>query len=135
METHVRNVGLCMFYFGIAIGVVAILVLIGFGGMDGLLLTNNPFYKRKDIASIPLSRLLAATAVIFSMVLAVPMAVTGSALLRWKPWAKTLGMFVAALGMLHFPIGTGIGVYALWTLTDEATEYLFEHVPAGGGKR
>jgi hypothetical protein len=124
-----------MFYFGIGIAVVAILVLIGFGGMDGLLLTNNPFYKRKDLATIPLSRVLAATGVIFSLVLAVPMAVTGRGLLHWKPWAKTLGMFVAALGMLHFPIGTGIGVYALWTLSDEATEFLFENAPVRGGKR
>jgi hypothetical protein len=124
-----------MFYFGIAIGVIAILVLIGFGGMEGLLLTNNPFYKRKDLASIPLSRVLAATGVVFSLVLAVPMAVTGRGILQWKPWAKTLGMFVAAVGILHFPIGTGIGVYALWALTDEATEFLFANAPAGGARR
>jgi len=39
------------------------------------------------------------------------------------------------VNMLLFPIGTGVGVYALWVLTDETTEFLFNNAPAGGAKR
>ncbi len=135
METHVRNVGWILFFLGIAMGVAALVSLIVAGGIDGVLLTNDPFNKRKDIGSIPLHRLLAAVVIVYSLVMAAPIAVAGRGILRWRPWAKTLGMLVAAVNMLLFPIGTGVGVYALWVLTDEATEFLFNNAPAGGARR
>lgn len=135
METHVRNVGWVLFFLGITMGVTAFITLIVAGGLDGVMLTDDPFYKRKDIGSIPLDRLLAAIAIVYSLVMAVPITVAGRGILNWQPWAKTLGMLVSAVNMLLFPIGTGVGVYALWVLTDESTEFLFNNAPAGGAKR
>ena len=135
METHVRNVGLILFYMGIGMGVLAIAVLILNGGFSGLMLTDDPFYKRKDLASIPLGRLLAVVYVIYSLIMAIPVSLLGRAILQWKPWAKTAGMLLASVNMLYFPIGTVAGIYALWVLNDEATEFLFDHAPAGGAKR
>jgi hypothetical protein len=116
-------------------GAAALIILISAGGLDGVMLTNDPFYKRNDIGSIPLDRLLAAIAIVYSLVMAAPLAIAGRGILRWQPWAKTLGMLLAAVNMLFFPIGTGVGLYALWVLTDESTEFLFDNAPAGGGKR
>ena len=135
METHVRNVGWILFCMGIGMGVIAIAALVINGGFSGIMLTNDPFYKRKDIASIPLARLLAVVYIVYSLIMAGPIAFLGRALLQWKPWAKTGGMFLAAVNMLFFPIGTAAGLYALWVLNDEATEFLFENAPAGGAKR
>lgn len=135
METHVRNVGLILFYMGIGMGILAVAVLLINGGFSGLMLTNDPFYKRKDIASIPLTRLLAVLYVVYCLVMAVPLALMGRAILNWKPWAKTAGMLLAAANMLFFPLGTAAGLYAIWTLNDEATEFLFDNAPAGGARR
>jgi len=135
LETHVRNVGWLLFYMGIGMGVLAIAVLVFNGGFSGILLTNDPFYKRKDIASIPLTRVLAVIYVVYSLIMAVPITLLGRAILNWKPWAKTGGMLLASVNMLYFPIGTAVGLYAIWVLNDEATEFLFEHAPAGGAKR
>ena len=137
MDRHVRNVGFILLYMGIAFGAIALIVLGVSGGFSGLLLTNDPFYKRTDLASIPLGRLLAAVYVIFSLALAGPLAIAGMGILRWKPWAKTMGMLLSAFTLLHFPAGTGVGIYALWVLTDETTEFLFAHPPATspGGRR
>jgi hypothetical protein len=135
LEIHVRNVGWCLFYFGIGMGVLALVVLVAAGGFSGLLLTNDPFYKRNDIASIPLARLLAMVYVVFSLLMAVPLALAGRGIVAFQPWAKTLGMLLAAVNMPHFPIGTAIGVYAIWVLNDEATEFLFANAPAGGARR
>lgn len=135
MEVHVRNVGLVLFYLGIAMGVAALIALVAAGGMDGVLMTDDPFYRRKDIASIPLVRLLLALGIVYSLAMAVPLAVAGRGIVRWRPWAKTLGMLLSAINMLFFPIGTGVGLYALWVLTDETTEFLFNNAPVGGGKR
>ena len=115
-------------------GVVALLVLVAGGGFSGILLTNDPFYKRNDIASIPLGRLLAVAYIVFSLVMAAPLAITGRAVMAFQPWAKTVGMLLSAANMLSFPIGTAIGVYALWVLNDEATEFLFENSRTTGAK-
>ena len=135
METHVRNVGRALLIFGIFFAVISASVLYAFGGVDGVLMTDDPFYKRKDIGSIPVGRLVGVFYLVVSLALSVPMAVTGWGLLRFQPWAKTMGLLVSAVILLHFPIGTGIGVYSLWVLTDEATEFLFANAPAGGARR
>ena len=62
---------------GIGMGVLAIAVLVFNGGFSGILLTNDPFYKRKDIASIPLTRVLAVIYVVYSLIMAVPIALLG----------------------------------------------------------
>jgi hypothetical protein len=124
-----------LFYLGIAMGVTALIALVASGGMDGVLMTDDPFYRRKDIGSIPLVRLLFALSIVYSLIMAVPLAVAGRGIMSWQPWAKTLGMLLAAVNMLFFPIGTGVGIYALWVLTDETTEFLFNNSPAGGAKR
>ena len=126
MEDHVRNAGRLLFYMGIAMGLIGLLVLVVHGGYGGLLLMNAPLSRRNDLGAIPLSRVLAAVAVTFSLLMAVPVTVGGWALLQWKPWARTYAMLVGALNMLLFPVGTMAGVYVLWALNDEATEYVFQ---------
>lgn len=116
-------------------GVIAAVTLLVAGGMDGVLLTDDPFYQRKDIGSIPLDRLLSAVAIVYSLIIAVPLVLTGRGIMGWRPWAKTVGMFLAGINMLFFPIGTGVGIYALWVLTDETTEFLFANTPARGVRR
>src|SRR5258708_38504479 len=98
---------------GIAMGVIAVGVLIAFHGYEGLLMTDDPFYKRKDIGTIPLDRVLAAAYVTYSLVMATPLVLAGRGLLQWKPWARTGAMLTSALNMLLFPIGTAAGIYAI----------------------
>ncbi|MBI2686157.1 MAG: hypothetical protein HYX27_07565 [Acidobacteria bacterium] len=109
---------------------ISLIVLVAGGGFSGLMLTNDPFYKRKDLASIPVMRVVGVVYICLSMAMAVPMAIAGLAIRRWKPWGKTMGLVVAAVGMLHFPLGTGVGIYSVWVLNDEATEFLFANEPA-----
>lgn len=111
-------------------GLIGLIVLAAHGGYGGLLLLHAPVSRRNDLGSIPLTRVLAAVAVTFSLLMAAPVSVAGWGLLRWKPWAKTYAMLVGALNMLLFPVGTLAGVYVLWVLNDEATEFLFQHAEA-----
>ena len=116
-------------------GIGAIVVLLVSGGFKGLLLLDDPFFPRSDLGAIPLSRLLAMAMVVLSLVLAIPMALAGWGLQRQREWARTLGMVVAAVGLLHIPLGTAAGVYVLWVLTDEATEVLFLNAARGYDER
>jgi len=49
----------------------------------------------------------------------------GFGLLRRQPWGRVLGIIVAILALLKFPIGTALGIYTLWVLApaESAIEY------------
>jgi hypothetical protein len=63
--------------------------------------------------------------------LAVPGLLAGYGLLARKPWARILAIVVGILGLVNFPIGTAIGLYTFWVLTQSsATDYFATPTPA-----
>ena len=69
---------------------------------------------------------IAVTAVIVAMlVLALPMIVIGAGLLRFRPWARWAGTILSIFSLLHFPLGTVTGIYALSVLLSPDTDPLF----------
>jgi hypothetical protein len=42
--------------------------------------------------------------------------VVGISLLARKPWGRVLGIVVAILSLVKFPVGTALGIYTLWVL-------------------
>jgi len=129
VETHIRNAGRLLYWSAIIMGVAAVIAFISAGGFSGLLMTDNPFYKRKDLASIPLERVVALIYIGYSVLMAAPVAIAGKGISEFKPWARTFGTLIAAINMLNFPIGTAVGAYTVWALSDETTEFLFENRP------
>ena len=53
-------------------------------------------------------------------VLALPGLAAGFGLLARKSWARILGIVIAGLGLVNFPVGTLLGLYALWVLLQDA---------------
>ena len=53
---------------------------------------------------------------VFFTLLAIPGIITGIGLLKRKTWARVLALVLAVLGLVNFPIGTVVGIYALWLL-------------------
>ena len=63
--------------------------------------------------------------------LGIPGVVAGYGLLTKKPWARVLTIVVGILSLVNFPVGTAIGLYTLWVLTQPAaTEYFVAPTPA-----
>jgi hypothetical protein len=56
------------------------------------------------------------TVTIGGAVLALPSLLCGWGLLRRSPWARWLGILLAALAVVQVPIGTIVGGYILWVL-------------------
>ena len=57
-------------------------------------------------------------------VLGIPGIVAGYGLLIRKAWGRILAIVVGVLGLINFPIGTAIGIYALFVLFQEtASDY------------
>jgi hypothetical protein len=59
------------------------------------------------------------------VILALPGLLAGYGLITRKPWARVLAMVVGILGLLNFPLGTAIGLYALWVLLPTRTADYF----------
>lgn len=64
---------------------------------------------------------LGAVLLLFSL----PGLVTGWGLLKLRPWARILGIVLAVISLINFPIGTAVGIYGLWVLLTKETERLF----------
>jgi hypothetical protein len=63
--------------------------------------------------------------------LGVPGLLAGYGLLTKKPWARVLAIVVGILSLVNFPVGTAIGLYTLWVLTQPAaTDYFAAPMPA-----
>jgi hypothetical protein len=76
-----------------------------------------------SLAPVEASRILFIVATALASLLgllAIPGLVAGFGLLARKSWARILAIVVAILGLVSFPLGTLIGIYAIWVLLQEA---------------
>jgi hypothetical protein len=106
----------------------AVILLLGCGVLTLLIgigvATGDPVAAR--ILSI-----VGVTVGVLMVVLAIPGIVAGAGLLRRKSWGRILALIVGFLGLVNFPIGTAIGIYAFWVLLQEAaTDYFMPSASA-----
>ena len=127
MTTHVKVLGALFILFG------ALYVLMAFGssmimGMVAALVGS----QGGDDAAVGASVLGLAGAALFFVLLCIgiPGIIAGIGLLKFKRWARILGIVLSAIRLIEFPFGTILGIYGLWVLFNKETEALFENPPA-----
>jgi hypothetical protein len=99
----------------------AILLLVGV--FVFVLLTSIGLVSR-DSEVMTILGIVGTSVGMFLAALSVPGIAAGLGLLKRKSWGRFLAMVVGVLGMLNVPLGTLIGIYALWVLMqDAAAEY------------
>jgi len=121
MQQHVPILG-WLYVVGhaifLVIGAFVFLLLIGLAPVTG------------DSEAIWILPLVGTTVGLLMAVLSLPGLLAGYGLLTRKPWARVLAIVVGILGLLNFPLGTAIGLYTLWVLTQPAaTEYFAAPAP------
>jgi hypothetical protein len=132
MQTHVKVLGVVYLAVGACMLLAAMFLFLTMGGVAGIVgATAEP----QDAAiAIPIlgfvGTALAAVLILFS----VPSLITGYGLLKYKPWARVLGIVLSAISLIKIPIGTLIGAYGLWVLLNTETERLFNDIPAPSGQ-
>jgi hypothetical protein len=113
LENHIKVLGLLFILAG------------GFGGIASLvffLLFGGPAYAA---AYGPLIGYIVTGWMWLLLTLAVPAIAVGVGLLYMRPWTRSVGTVIAILELMNFPIGTGIGLYALWVLMSADTDTFF----------
>ena len=127
MDTHVKVVAMLFIVFG-ALGVLAALaLLLIFGGAAGIV---GMAAEGEDAAvALPIIGLTGTMLTAFLLVVSLPGLIAGFGLLAYKPWARILAIVIAAINLINIPIGTILGIYALWALLHKDSERLFTGSP------
>jgi hypothetical protein len=55
---------------------------------------------------------------------------TAWGLLKARPWARVLALILGVISLVHFPIGTALGIYTLWVLLSPGAEAEYQRMAA-----
>jgi len=113
LDNHVKVLGLLFILAG------------GFGGIASLVFFLLFAGPASVAAYGPLIGFMVTGWMWLLLILAAPAIVVGIGLLYMRPWTRPIGTVIAILELMNFPIGTGIGIYALWVLMSADTDPLF----------
>lgn len=123
MEQHVKILGVLHIVFGSLGLLVALGMLLLFGGIAGLIGATD--YSGDAHISIPIVGGIGAFIFFILLVLSLPGVIAGAGLLQFRPWARILTIVLSVLDLIHVPFGTALGVYGLWVLMSPESERLF----------
>jgi hypothetical protein len=122
MATHVKVIAALFLLFGATFALIAIGSSFIAGGVAGLVTAAADEGAPIGAAIVGLAG-AAITAVMLAA--AVPALLCGWGLLTRRPWARILGIVLAAIAVINPPFGTLFGIYALIILFNRQTEALF----------
>jgi hypothetical protein len=100
------------------------------GGFVFVLMTSIGFFVH-DPEALPILSIVGTWIALFLTMLALPGLIAGIGLLKRQMWGRVLAIIVAFFALLNFPIGTAIGIYALFVLLQNAAgDYFAPQQPA-----
>ena len=122
MLTHVKVLGV-LFIALSALGVLAAFAMMAMfsvgAGIVGA--SGDP----EAAVALPIIGLTGTAIVVFILLVSLPGLFAGWGLLKFRPWARILGIVLCAINLINFPFGTIMGAYGLWVLLNGETERLF----------
>ncbi len=126
METHVKVLGVLQIALGALSLLLALVITVAFmGGVGALGISGDPDAQR----AMPFVGLIGTSIVTLLVITSLPSIFTGIGLLRFRPWARIVGIVLSVLSLMMIPFGTIVGVYGLWVLFSKDTERLFDAQP------
>jgi hypothetical protein len=126
MATHVKVVAVLFIVFGVLGILGALFSSVLFSVLASILGASREEGATFGVAVLGLTGLALAAVL---LVISIPGIICGYGLLKLRPWSRILGIILAAISLLRFPLGTIFGVYALIVLFQKRTEQLFESTP------
>ncbi len=121
MEKHITLVAAISIVFGtlgILIGIFLFVAISGGGFISG------------DPEAMSITGIVGTALGGFVALTSVPGVIAGIGLLKRRSWARILAIILAILDLIEIPIGTAIGIYALWVLLNDETAKLFARASA-----
>lgn len=125
MQTHVKVLAVLF----IVLSALGVLAALGLGAIFSIAGMGAAAGDDADVA-LPILAISGTALTIFLLALSVPGLLAGFGLLKFRPWARILGIVLCALQLINIPFGTILGAYGLWVLLNKDTERLFSGPPA-----
>lgn len=123
LATHVRILA----WFNIVLGGIGVLAaLFTFAGASFLNVILAAVAEEAVAIPAELIQLVATIIITVILVMSLPCLVLGFGLYYLRPWARILGLVLAAINLLHVPIGTVVSLYSFWVLLKPETEAMFK---------
>ncbi len=119
MERHIKVVGILFIALGALSALVALMLFIAV--FSGLLPTDQSAVEATTIAGGVIAALL--------LLISCASIIGGVGLLQRRSWARPLCIFLAALNLFNFPLGSVVGIYAIWTLLKPETRAILAPRP------
>ena len=124
MKQHVSILGVLYIAFGVFGILSAILALVLLGGAAGI--ATMVAQQEPDAAvAAPILAIVGVGVFALITLLSIPGLALGIGLVKFKEWARILGLVLSALNLLNVPFGTMLGGYGLWVLLNKETEAVF----------
>lgn len=122
MTTHVKVLAV----LGLVLGALGLVFAVFSSAVVGILATligrSHDENAALGLAVLGLSGIALAT---YLVTMSIVSLLCGWGLLKRRRWARTLGIVIAAVSLIQFPLGTILGAYALWVLFNKQTEAMF----------
>jgi hypothetical protein len=117
MESHKKILGIIL----IISGSLNLLVLLLLNMFLQSILTFAKSQAAPDDAQIieMVMTLLDYLPLVVIVLFAIPSLVAGAGLLARKKWAVIVSLVVGCLKLFSFPVGTAIGIYAIWIYSED----------------
>jgi hypothetical protein len=118
MNTHINILAWLLIGSGVLTGLGGLMLLFA-----GRVLRHLPLWMLGDAQMPPGIPHFAAWVTgmlgFGALAIAAAEAVAGVGLLQYQSWARVFAIVVAVLSLFHFPLGTGIAIYAFWVLLSQ----------------
>jgi hypothetical protein len=121
MATHLKVIAVLFIIVGSMLVCMALLMSLIFGVLGGVVGASGEEGAGAAVAVLGLS---GAALAIMLLVLGVPYLICGWGLWRRRPWSRVMGIILAAIALTKIPLGTAIGIYALFILFQKDTQRL-----------
>jgi len=132
MKTHVTVLGVLHIVFGVLGVLLAIGLLVLFGGIAGVVATQDLSDDEGAEFAIPVLGTLGVGLFVLVSLLSLPSVVIGYGLVKFRGWARIGGLVLSALDLFHIPFGTALGIYGFWVLLSRESEALFSTAGTAG---
>ena len=126
MADHIKIVAILHIVLGALTVLAAVVVFAVMGGIATFLGASG---SSDVFPAIPIVGGIGGIIFVVLLALGLPGIIAGIGLLKFRPWARILGIIISAFDLIHFPFGTALGVYGLWALLSRESEMLFRNPP------
>lgn len=122
LEQHRRILGILFIASNALTLLGAVVVGLFFGGASLLMAGAHNDTGEAVAATALLALGLGGCLVLF----AVPGLITGWGLLKRRPWSRMASLVLGILALPSVPLGTALGIYAIWFFGQQGSERVFE---------